>query len=306
MIDYSQSVRDIYTHTARHIISTSKKLDIICVKQHDIDQYGLPSWAPDWTRPPKGSGAMIVGLHHRQPEFTAAGNSSADVQFLAGGYVLKTPGVIIDTIKTLGMSYKKKPGPPSDVLPALEVFHDWWNLFVGTHSNTITAQALFGRVISCGNWEFQDHETYASKLEAIFALSDELLSDSDMLRLDPPSRSSTGTMGNSTSSLGEEDDDLHEDDEERTQLSAMLSAGLTMNRRRMFLSQSNLVGLAPADANQKDIICVLLGCRYPVILRPQGDHHILVGEAYVEEFMNGEAMIGLKEGSYSLEAFEIR
>jgi hypothetical protein len=41
-IDYSLSIREIYTHTARHIISTSKKLEVICVKQHDLGQYGLP------------------------------------------------------------------------------------------------------------------------------------------------------------------------------------------------------------------------------------------------------------------------
>lgn len=45
--DYSRSIREVYTQTVTHIISTSQKLDVICVKQHDINQYGLPSWAPD-------------------------------------------------------------------------------------------------------------------------------------------------------------------------------------------------------------------------------------------------------------------
>jgi hypothetical protein len=96
LIDYSRSLRDIYTHTARHIITTSKKLDVICVKQHDINSEDFPSWAPDWTRPGRWgphSGGPIIGLHHREPQFTASGTTLADVQFLKDGYVLRTKGI---------------------------------------------------------------------------------------------------------------------------------------------------------------------------------------------------------------------
>ncbi len=48
-----------------------------------------------------------------------------------------------------------------------------------------------------------------------------------------------------------------------------------------------------------------MGCRFPVILRPQDGHFTLIGEAYVEEFMNGEAIAGLAEEKYSLKNFEI-
>jgi hypothetical protein len=308
LIDYSRSLRDIYTHTARHIITTSKKLDVICVKQHDINSEDFPSWAPDWTRPGRWgphSGGPIIGLHHREPQFTASGTTLADVQFLKDGYVLRTKGIHIDTIATLGMPFKKR-GPPSDVAPLLEVFHDWWNLFVSTtNSGSLSAQKSFAKAISCGNWEFQDEEIYSSKLENIFALSDEVLSNSDILRLDPPSRSSTN-LSNSTASLL--DDEETTDEPEKAQFSTILSAGLTMNRRRMFISKEKTVGLAPWDAEQGDIICVLLGCRFPVVLRPRGpsdNYYVLVGEAYIEGFMDGEAIVGLEEGYFSLNTFEI-
>ncbi|KUJ08181.1 HET-domain-containing protein [Mollisia scopiformis] len=303
-IDYSQSERDIFTHTARHIISMSQKLDVIVVKQHDDNQYDLPSWVPDWTRPRKMQEAVGIGLHHHQPEFQAAGDTVADVHFSSDGNGLSTTGLILDTIKTVGMPYRKS-GSPSDVGPALEIFHDWWNLFVGTHSNSLTSQAVFGRTISCGNWDFEDEDMYASKLEAIFTLSDEVLSGSDMLRLDPPSRSST--MVNSVGSIADDDEQLDgDDDEEKTQLSTMLSAGLMMNRRRLLLSMEGLVGLAPLNAMEGDIICVLFGCRFPVVLRPVSGHYVVIGEAYVDGFMNGEAMVGLEEERYVLDTFEIR
>jgi hypothetical protein len=263
-------------------------------------------------RAPSNSGATVVGLHHHQPEFRAAGDSLADVEFLSGGYSLKASGFILGTAKTLGMPYKKR-GNPGNAVPALHAFHDWWNLFVFSHSDSTAAQAIFGSTVSCGNWMFEDDDVYASKLEAIFDLSDSLLSDSDLLRLDTPSRTSstfsapsrTGNMSSSIQSLVEGEDDYSGDEEEKTQLSTILSASLTMNRRRFFLTGSGLVGLAPWNTEMDDIVCVLLGCRFPVVMRRKEDYYYLIGEAYVDGFMDGEAMIALKEGEYMLETFEI-
>ncbi|KAH9203959.1 heterokaryon incompatibility protein-domain-containing protein [Leptodontidium sp. 2 PMI_412] len=307
IIDYSHSVREVYTHTARHIITSTQRLDVICVKQNDVDQYDLPSWAPDWTRPSSNSGATVVGLHHHQPPFTASGDTLANFKFLSHGYVLRVSGFIIATIETIGMAFIQRPRrPPSEVAPILEAFHDWWNIFVGSHSNSTAAQALFGRTISCGNWDHNDPQIYATKLEAIFALSDDLLSDSDVLRLNPPSRSSTLTqLGSSTPSLADDDNSIQGGEEEKIQLSAILSAGLTMNRRRLFVSQDNLVGLAPACAELGDVICVLLGCRYPVVLRRKGGHYLLVGEAYMDGYMYGEAVRGLTISVDELDGFII-
>ncbi|KAK0105888.1 hypothetical protein ONS95_004400 [Cadophora gregata] len=318
IIDYSQSVREVYTHTAHHIITTSNRLDVICVSQHDLNQYSLPSWVPDWTRRPLNSGATVIGLHHHQPPFTASGSTLANAQFLSHGYVLKVSGFVLDTIDTVGMTYKRTlQRPPSDVAPALNVFHDWWNIFVSSHSNSVASQAVFGRTISCGNWEHDDENLYARKLDAIFALSDEVLEGSDMLRLDPPSRSSTGSgmgisqLSGSTLSLApsEEEDPFiaNEDEEEKLRLSAILSAGLMMNQRRLFISQGNLVGLAPASAEAGDMVCILLGCKYPVVLRRNKDRggYLCIGEAYVDGYMYGEAMRGLDGGGEQVRSFVI-
>jgi Heterokaryon incompatibility protein (HET) len=303
-IDYSLSMREIYAHTARHLISTTHKLDVICVKQHDIDQFSLPSWVTDWTRLPSASGAVVIGLHHHLPPFTASGSTLASFQFIHDGYVLRTKGIAVDTIRAVGMPYKKR-GPPSEIVPLLEVFHDWWNAFVASFSNSLPSQVRFARAISCGSWSFPDAETYAGKLEAIFALSDQMLSDSDMLRLDPPNRSST--MGSSVASLVDDEEvgveDVEEGEKER--LSAALEAGLMMNQRRLFFSRDGFVGLGPWNTTKGDIICVLLGCRSPVVLRKENEHYVLIGEAYIEGFMNGEAMDALRDGEFVLETFEI-
>ncbi|KAK0652499.1 heterokaryon incompatibility protein-domain-containing protein [Cercophora newfieldiana] len=53
-------------------------------------------------------------------------------------------------------------------------------------------------------------------------------------------------------------------------------------------------GLVPADAEKGDSVWVLQGCSVPLVLRQHGKgvRHTLIGEAYVHEFMNGEAFDG--------------
>ena len=54
------------------------------------------------------------------------------------------------------------------------------------------------------------------------------------------------------------------------------------------------MGLAPKSALPGDLICVLLGCYTPLLLRPTSDsQYQLVGSYYVPGFMNGEAFLGL-------------
>jgi hypothetical protein len=317
-IDYSCSMREIYTHTVKHIVAISKKLDVVCVKQHDAPQFDLPSWAPDWTRPKSGAGATIVGLHHRIPPFSAAGESDAQVEFYdegeEGDFVLRTRCVLIDTIESVGKYYKKR-GAPSNVMPALETFHDWWSLFLSSGSGSVSRQdqTRFGRLISCSTWDLPSPENCIEKVEAIFGLSDEKMLDFDILRLDPPSRAST--MSSSISSLKdqqEEDEELLGGEDEKGRLSAMILAGQMMNRRRMFVTQSGIVGLAPWNSMVGDEVVVLFGCKFPVVIRPgtvAGDgrrvRDSLVGEAYVEGFMEGEAIKGLEEGRLSIKDIEL-
>jgi hypothetical protein len=54
------------------------------------------------------------------------------------------------------------------------------------------------------------------------------------------------------------------------------------------------------------LLCVLFGYSFFVVLRPVGDEYVLVGEAYIDGMMDGEAMKGLKTGKCKQEEFRIR
>jgi hypothetical protein len=75
---------------------------------------------------------------------------------------------------------------------------------------------------------------------------------------------------------------------------------LTTVTRRFFISKKGYMGIGPESICNGDIICVLLGCRVPVLLRSYQDRYIFVGECFVWGIMDGEAMTGMsEEGKYS-------
>ena len=65
------------------------------------------------------------------------------------------------------------------------------------------------------------------------------------------------------------------------------------------------MGKATYGVKVGDVLCVLLGCSKPMVLRPVGGHYELVAEAWVPGVMYGETVEGLKEGEWKLHEFEL-
>lgn len=52
-----------------------------------------------------------------------------------------------------------------------------------------------------------------------------------------------------------------------------------------------------------DIVCILLGCPIPMVLRPVDDHYLLIGDIYLDGVMYGEAIKLLNKGKTELQDF---
>jgi hypothetical protein len=65
------------------------------------------------------------------------------------------------------------------------------------------------------------------------------------------------------------------------------------------------MGLIPNAARRDDLICILFGCNCSVVLRREDDHYIVVGVAFANGLMAGEAMGQLAEGRYRLQDFAL-
>lgn len=72
---------------------------------------------------------------------------------------------------------------------------------------------------------------------------------------------------------------------------------------------SSIAGLVPQRARIGDELCILYGCSVPVVLRKvskkdEGVHWRLIGEAYVHNVMDGEALSSLSPEMRSSEEME--
>jgi hypothetical protein len=62
----------------------------------------------------------------------------------------------------------------------------------------------------------------------------------------------------------------------------MALVGSTLMNRALFVSEMGWVGLVPRWAKPGDLICILFGCKVPVVLRRQEDHYQYIGERLVK------------------------
>jgi hypothetical protein len=79
----------------------------------------------------------------------------------------------------------------------------------------------------------------------------------------------------------------------------------TMARRRPIAFTRGFLVWSAHEFDTEDIICILLGCDYPVILRPVSGHYKVIGECYIYVVMQGEALSWLGEDECPLEEFGI-
>jgi len=63
--------------------------------------------------------------------------------------------------------------------------------------------------------------------------------------------------------------------------------------RCLITTEKGYIGLAPKNSKVGDIVCILLGCRSPLVLRPLSEaQYQIVGECCICGLMDGEALLG--------------
>lgn len=78
--------------------------------------------------------------------------------------------------------------------------------------------------------------------------------------------------------------------------------------RSLFQTKGGSPGIGPSAVMEGDIIAILWGCSWPVILRPllQKDEYTVVGTSYVFGIMHGEAIGRFEEESREAQVFHLR
>jgi hypothetical protein len=50
------------------------------------------------------------------------------------------------------------------------------------------------------------------------------------------------------------------------------------------------IGVGPVAVCENDLIRILYGCMVPIVLRPKGSLHEVIGDSHINGFMKGEAI----------------
>lgn len=83
------------------------------------------------------------------------------------------------------------------------------------------------------------------------------------------------------------------------------NCGSAMMNRCFFITVGGLMGMGSGFMLSNDIVCVPLGCKTPIIIRPEGNNgeYRYVGYAYLDGYMYGRAIDEWKDGRRELRKY---
>jgi hypothetical protein len=78
--------------------------------------------------------------------------------------------------------------------------------------------------------------------------------------------------------------------------------------RAFVVTEGGYMGFAQPGTRKGDRVCILHGCRIPLIIRPamEGNEYVLVGDAYFHGMMKGEMVKKQEKGALKLEDLTFR
>ena len=304
-LDYSATTAQVYMEYFKYEVEVTRKLDILiyasAASRKKPDPLQAPSWVPDWTYHRTGR-ARLLNILEPHFEFAASGASEAKVSFDDPSLSLTVRGIQIAHIAAIGrptdMSHR------SDTISAVTAFRDWSeHLFDKSSLDDVAKEVSIARSLLANRFraeeyaDFGDDVTETEFLRGLLgAWAEELQAtfpDGQMHRLLSDclefKRTRFGQSANTTRIW-------------------RLWVGDSMRYildRCLFLSSGGEFGLAPEETKVGDVICVPLGCPLPMILGHSRGLHTVVGETYVDGWMDGKAWELLRENAIDAKDFTL-
>lgn len=275
------TIEDTFCYTAKRIILHDQRLHILSLAQEPGGQTSasgnLPSWVPDWS------------VHFRLPQqpcllhfgYQASGDYPAVASFPTGSdgvdsRVLRMACLIIDQLAESPAGLVTE----QNNLEVVSTFTKWL--------------PIIGVDLDLPTWEEEKYpytgQTLGETLLSILHLGQDW-------------------------SLPEEQDDTEAQEgseihaqiqRDKRELQRKLIVGTVCSDTWVFFkSPKGFMGLADRRARHTDCIAVALGASVPYILRKEGGHYRLIGEAYVHGIMEGEAIQMMSRGELEVEMIDI-
>lgn len=243
--NYGKSVEEVYKEAARDIILKQDQMDILLAASGVGGTEGLPSWVPDWRCEANAKKPVLLVNRHLLMKLACSG--SMDMAVLDGhGY------------RAAGNT--KASASFSDNLNVLTV--------LGKNFDSI-AEVCEADVAVQQDDEFTEHCS-AFAIQSKFVLAE--IRNGELKRKQSTiDSSSTSTLLTTLAGGGTEDRDRWAP-----------TIRNIMRGRRLFITRRGHIGIASTDIQPNDVVYIISGCNFPIVLRPEKDKFAVVGEAYSE------------------------
>lgn len=260
--NYAKPPEQTFTDFVTYCVDTSKSLDIICRHWAPIVEVAMPSWV-----------SLITGSAFGMPEEALGGRSNADILVVTGSELYeksynasaRRDAVATfsprDSRSTKGKSGNMKKPERSGSFPSF-VFDT-----IGELSARAAEGMIYQECLKMAGWE------QTSSLENVpGALWRTLVADRDPWMNTAPSwyrRAFLSCLATMRLSRDLNTSALMAHAETPSTMVTFLRRvqNVIWNRKFLISEEHKLLGLAPSSAKEGDLICVLLGCTIPVLLR---------------------------------------
>jgi len=297
--DYGRDPREVFTEITKKIIAESKRLELLEYvggdeQDHLSQSNDLPSWVPDWSKPgfelkwPEERLFEVAACFGDAMEATACGNAVVDLDVLkddSNPYQIQLRGILLDSIDYvvhpllrtanagLGWEHVVKAWRPQEFSSNFYGIGDTWlrayaSTLVTEFTPINTESPIYHDVLDCfSTWEDNvGKEGAGNELPAAtyfeMSSSAECLTPDGGWRLEPKHV-------------------FHQRLKER------------VFARKFALTSSKYMAMVPNQAEKGDVVAILFGSDYPVILRPitinnETLNFKVIGTCYIRGFMYGE------------------
>ncbi len=289
--DYTISAQELYKLVTLLAIKSSQTLEILHYIDHpelSDGESGWPSWVPRWDEPT---------LHWSFPlqDYVLYNRKAQGVLSLSGdpqGDILRLKGVIIGHSTEVAQYIDWTSANKEATIQNPAALTQFWDATsqgqdLPSHSKEKSFTGLAQALTAGLDWDYNSTAKNSARHTA-----DAIEYLLHIFAATSPSDSNQPSSALHTHLLS-----LRQTHPHGNRLRYQQSIVWICSNRRLFYTNRGLFGLGPLAIQPGDIAVILYGGYTPFVLRPRAGYYQLLGECYLHDMMDGEALELCKRGS---------